>query len=68
MKAVLIALIIATGLTACTTARRTGEGSALPRETASPNLAQQELLPDPQRDRERYWSLRDFATPRGLFR
>jgi hypothetical protein len=71
MKVALVALVIA--LAGCSTAaRQTGEGSALPREAVSPDLAQQpapldrELLPDPQHDRSRYWSVRDFAQPRGL--
>jgi len=66
MKVVLIVLAIGATLAGCsTTVRHRGEGSALPRD-AYGDVATRELLPDPQHDRARYWSIRDFVQPRGL--
>jgi hypothetical protein len=46
--------------------RGAAEGAALPRETAVSEEVRA-LIPDPQHDRTRSWSVREFMQPRGLY-
>ncbi len=70
MKAALIVLAVASALAGCSThARPAGDGSAFPRD-AYQDIARQDGVrrdaPATTDDREREWSIREFATPRGL--
>ena len=68
MKGIVIVLVLASGLVGCAThARQTGEGSALPREAlADPEM--ERLIAASEPDPSHKWSVRDFTTPRGLWR
>ena len=68
MKAIVMVLVLATGLVGCAThTRQAGEGSALPREAVQDPEVEQ-LRPVRPAHSSHAWSVRDFATPRGLLR
>ena len=68
MKGIVIVLVLAAGLAGCAThTRHAGEGSALPRE-ALQDPEVERLRPVSQPHSSHAWSVRDFSTPRGLWR
>ena len=68
MKWLVIVLVTASGLAGCAThTRQAGEGSALPRG-AFQDPEVERLRPVSQPHSSQAWSVRDFSTPRGLYR